>query len=85
MVSILNPGGYIWDEAALPTNGYWVENRVQLTGETRWKEGAEQVFCILVQQGMDQDLAGYREGTHTVLAVSRAGGSTQVLVPALIF
>lgn len=34
---------------------------------------------------MDQDLAGYREGTHTVLAVSRAGGSTQVLVPALIF
>lgn len=62
-----------------------LRNRVQLTGETRRQEGAEQVFRVLVQQVMDQDLAGYSERKHTVLAVSRAGGSTQVLVPALIF
>lgn len=62
-----------------------LRNRVQLTGETRRQEGAEQVFRVLVQQRMDQDLAGSSEGPHTVLAVSRAGGSTQVLVPALIF
>ena len=62
-----------------------LRNRVQLTGETRRQKGAEQVFRVLVQQGMDQDLAGSSEGPHTVLVVSRAGGSMQVLVPALIF
>lgn len=49
-----------------------LRNRVQLTGETRRQgSGAEQVFRVLVQQVMDQDLAGYSERKHTVLAVSR--------------
>lgn len=57
-----------------------LRDRFHPTGERRGQEGAEQVFRVLVQQGMDGSQQGYSERIHTGLAVSGAGGSTSVLV-----